>query len=92
MKSTIFTIALLFGTTIVFSQETPTSKHAINTKGTAATNGRMTTTNADANQGKTFEIEKTKTKSNNANEIISPEAVLTTEKKHTKSGHVTLLK
>jgi len=46
----------------------------------------------------TVDALKTRTKSNNANEragssnVVAPDAVLTSEKKHTKTGHVTLLK
>lgn len=107
MKNSIFTIVLLLGTSFAFAQEAQStvSKHAINTKGTAATNGKVIETKVNNVPIESVEVVKTKTKSNQSNDklsssqtaqnqpaTISSEAVLTSEKKHTKSGHVTLLK
>lgn len=105
MKNSIFTIALLVGTGITFAQETPTTEILKTRTKSNQTNERVmnpdeskSVSNATIIETETLEALKTRTKSNNTNEKvvssngITSDAVLTSEKKHTKTGHVTLLK
>jgi hypothetical protein len=92
MKNSIFTIALLFGATIAFAQET-----VVNSNGTTSAGSRITTTNANANQGKLSNTNTIQNSSSNetkpeSTNVVAAQTVLRTEKKHTKTGHVTLLK
>ena len=105
MKNSIFTIALLVGTGITFAQETPTTEILKTRTKSNQCNERVmnldeSKSDKDAAIGEieTVDALKTRTKSNNTNEKagssngVAADAVLTSEKKHKKTGHVTLLK
>jgi|LakMenE01Jun11ns_1017448.scaffolds.fasta_scaffold9255783_2 hypothetical protein len=105
MKNSIFTIALLLGTGITFAQETPTSEILKTRTKSNQCNERVMNPDETKSVNTPSIIEpeavdalKTRTKSNNTNERVassngvSANAVLPSEKKHTKTGHVTLLK
>lgn len=101
MKNLIFTIALLLGTGIAFAQET-SLKNSIKSNQTnervLIQNDSKSVSNSSIIKIETVDVIKNRTKSNNTNErvgsskSIAPDAVLTSEKKHSRTGHVTLLK
>jgi hypothetical protein len=105
-RNLFLTMTLVLATTFAFAQEA-TTKHAINSKGTAAANGKVIETEVITTPTESIEVVRTRCKTNQTNErVVSTEGnivttpvtdlnavkPLTSEKKHTKSGHVTLLK
>lgn len=104
-RNLFLTLALVLGTTVAFAQDA-TTKHAINTTGTGATNGKLIETEVNNVSAESVEVVRTRCKTNQTNErIITTEGNLATtpeteikavepvtSEKHTKTGHVTLLK
>jgi hypothetical protein len=105
MKTTIFTIALVFSLGTAFSQETeivlPTTQHAINTKGTGFTNGKITTSNPNPSQEVTSEekrkeyvghvtLMKREAKPTTPDEDEEQNEKNNESKRVKKTGHVTL--